>query len=244
MQCRRPRLLPRDSQPHPPPLLVVRRSSKPPWATYSTSWASPAVGSSSWTPSSRAVINLSVPAEEPGAPRQAEQPAACGRAGFWGVSGSGRMPCVPCVLPRPGTLCSMLVCVGAAVVCQCLCVSSDGVFAVPVVRDRTRAGAAVQFCAWSPWQGSRPMSWWGGSRALWARWVTWGGRRPHRVATVCHPCLCPYGVREKVLRYACPEVRVNVSAWYEYFWVVFSQPLGNSLGGGALCVARFTRIGF
>ena len=38
------------------------------------------------------------------------------------MSGSGRMPCVPCVLPRPGTLCSMLVCVGAAVVCQCLCV--------------------------------------------------------------------------------------------------------------------------
>ena len=56
----------------------------------------------------------------------------------------GLMPCVPCVLPRPGTLCSMLVCVGAAVVCQCLCVSSDGVFAVPVVCDRKRADAAVR----------------------------------------------------------------------------------------------------
>ena len=126
------------------PLLVVRRSSKPPWPTYSTSWATPAVGSSSWTPSARAVTNLSVPIEELGASRQAEQPAACRRAGILRVSGSGRMPCVPCVLPRPGTLCSMLACVSAGVVCHCLCVSSDGVFAVPVVCDRKRADAAVR----------------------------------------------------------------------------------------------------
>ena len=148
--------------------------------------------SSSWTPSARAVINLSVPAEELGAPRQAEQPAACGWAGFLGLSGSGRMPCVPCVLPRSGTLCSMLVCVGAAVVCHCLCVSSDGVFAVPVVCDRTRAGAAVRCCAWSLRQRSRPMSWWGGSRALWARGVTWSGRIASRVrltrALSCERC--------------------------------------------------------
>ena len=156
-----------------------------------------------------------------------------------GLSGSGLMPRMPFLLPRPATHCSVPVGVGAAVVCQCLCVSSDGVFAVPVVRDRTRAGAAVQFCAWSPWQGSRPMSWWGGSRALWARGVTWGGRIASRLCAT--RVRCPYGVRENVLRYACPEVRVNVSAWYEYFWVVFSQPLGNSLGVGALCVARFMR---
>ena len=144
MAGRRPRLLPRAGMPHPPPLLVVRRSSKPPWPTYSTSWATPAVGSSSWTPSARAVTNLSVPIEELGASRQAEQPAACRRAGILRVSGSGRMPCVPCVLPRPGTLCSMLACVSAGVVCHCLCVSSDGVFAVPVVCDRKRADAAVR----------------------------------------------------------------------------------------------------
>ena len=137
--------------------------------------------SSSWTPSSRAVINLSVPAEELGAPRQAEQPAACGWAGFLGLSGSGRMPCVPCVLPRSGTLCSMLVCVGAAVVCQCLWVSPDGVFAVPVVRDRTRAGAAVQGCAWSPRRASRPRSCCGRPRAPWACGMTWGGRIASRL---------------------------------------------------------------
>ena len=116
-----------------------------------------------------------------GAPWQPDRAAACGRAGIWGVSGSGLMSCMPCVLPRPGTRCIMLVCVGADVVCLCLWVSSDGVFAVPVVCDRTRAGAAVQFCAWSPWQRSRPMSWWGGSRALWARGVTWGGRIASRL---------------------------------------------------------------
>ena len=54
------------------------------------------------------------------------------------MSGSGLMPCVPCVLPCPGTHCNKLVCVGAAVACQCLCVSSDGVFAVPVGCDRKR----------------------------------------------------------------------------------------------------------
>ena len=147
------------------------------------------------------------------------------------------VPCVPCVLPRPGTLCTMLVCVGAAVVCQCLCVSSDGVFAVPVVCDRTRAGAAVQGCAWSPWQGSRPMSWWGGSRALWARGVTWGGRIASR--------LCATRVRvrtssrEKNRGYAWSVVRVKVSEWYKCYWVVFSHPLGDSLRVGTLWVARF-----
>ena len=78
--------------------------------------------SSSWTPSARAVTNLSVPAEELGAPRQAEQPAACGWAGFLGLSGSGRMPCVPCVLPRSRTLCSMLVCrCGRRLPLHCVC---------------------------------------------------------------------------------------------------------------------------
>ena len=173
-----------------------------------TSWATPAVGSSSWTPSSRAVTILSVPAEKPRAPRQADQPAACGRAGTFGLSGSGLMPCVPCVLPRPASRCSMLVRVSAGVVCHCLCVSSDGVFAVPVVRDRTRAGAAVQFCAWSPRQGSCPMSWWGGSRALWARGMTWGGRIASR--------LCATRVRvravsrEKNRGHAWSVVRVKV----------------------------------
>jgi hypothetical protein len=216
--CGRPALLPRDGQPHPPPLFVVRRSSKPPWATYSTSWASPAVGSSSSSPSSRAVTILSALAGEPRAPRQADQPAACGRAGIFGLSGSWLMPRVPCVLPRPASRCSMLVRVSAGVVCHCLCVSSDDVFAVPVVCDRTRAGAAVQGCAWSPWQGSRPMSWWGGSRALWACGMTWGGRIASRLCA--NRVRAPCGVREKVLRYACPEVRVNVSGWYECFRVV------------------------
>ena len=98
-----------------------------------------------------------------------------------GVSGSGLMPCVLCVLPCPGTHCDKLVCVGADVVCQCLCVSSDGVFAVPVVCDWKRADAAVRCCAWSPWQGSRPMSWWGGSRAQLARGMAWSGRIASRV---------------------------------------------------------------
>ena len=128
------------------------------------------------------MINLSVPAaEELGAPRQAEQPAACGRAGIVGVSGSGLVPCVLCVLPCPGTHCDKLVCVGADVVCQCLCVSSDGVFAVPVVCDWKRADAAVRCCAWSPWQVSRPTSWWGGSRAQLARGMAWSGRIASRV---------------------------------------------------------------
>ena len=178
---RRPLLLPRDGKPHPPPLFVVRRSSKPPWATYSTSWATTSVGDPSSPPSSRALTNLFGLAGEPGAPRQPDRAAACGRAGIWGVSGSGLMSCMPCVLPRPGTRCIMLVCVGADVVCLCLWVSSDGVFAVPVVCDRTRAGAAVQGCAWSPWQGSRPMSWWGGSRAQLARGMAWSGRIASRV---------------------------------------------------------------
>ena len=178
---RRPLLLPRDGKPHPPPLFVVRRSSKPPWATYSTSWATTSVGDPSSPPSSRALTNLFGLAGEPGAPRQPDRAAACRRAGIWGVSGSGLMSCMPCVLPRPGTRCIMLVCVGADVVCLCLWVSSDGVFAVPVVCDRTRAGAAVQGCAWSPWQGSRPMSWWGGSRAQLARGMAWSGRIASRV---------------------------------------------------------------
>ena len=53
-----------DGQPDWPLLIVDRITSKPPWATYSTSWASTAVGSSSSTSSARAVTNLSVPAEE------------------------------------------------------------------------------------------------------------------------------------------------------------------------------------
>ena len=156
-----------------------------------------------------------------------------------GLSGSDLMPCVPCVLPQPGTLCSMLAHVGVDVVCLCSWVLVGRYVSVPVVCNRTRAGAAVQFCAWSPWQGSRPMSWWGGSRALWARGVLWGGRIASR--------LCPnrvrvrYGVREKVLRCRIRELRANVSAWYKYFRVVFSHSLGNSPRVGALCVARFMR---
>ena len=201
-------------------MLVVRRSSKPPWLTYSTSWATPAVGSSSWTPSARVVTNLFVLVEELGASRQAEQPAACRRAGILRVSGSGRMPCVPCVLSRPGTLCSMLACVSAGVVCHCLCVSSDGVFAVPVVCDRKRAGAAMRCCAWSPRHCSHPRSWWGGSCAQWARGVTWGGRIASR--------LCATRVRvrtasrEKNRGHVCPKVRVNVSGWYECFRIVLN----------------------
>ena len=174
-------LLTRDGQPDPPPQSVDRIMSEQPWPTYSTSWASTSVGDPSSPPSSRALTNLFGLAGEPGAPRQPDRAAACGRAGIWGVSGSGLMSCMPCVLPRPGTRCIMLVCVGADVVCGCLWVSSDGVFAVPVVCDRTRAGAAVQGCAWSPWQGSRPMSWWGGSRAQLARGMAWSGRIASRV---------------------------------------------------------------
>ena len=158
------------------------------------------------------------------------------------MSGSGLMPRVPCVLPRPGTHCSMLLCVDVAIVCQCSCVSSDGMFAVPVVCDRTRAAAAVQGCAWSPRQASRPRSCCGRSRAPWVCGMTWGGRIASR--------LCPNRVRvrtasrEKVLRYACHEVRVKVSAWYKYFRVVFSHPFGNSPRVGALCIAQFHEIDF
>ena len=155
--------------------------SEQPWPTYSTSWASTSVGDPSSPPSSRALTNLFGLAGEPGAPRQPDRAAACGRAGIWGVSGSDLMPCVPYVLPRLGTLCSMLAHVGVDVVCLCSWVLVGRYVSVPVVCNRTRAGAAVQFCAWSPWQGSRPMSWWGGSYALWARGVTWGGRIASRL---------------------------------------------------------------
>ena len=154
-----------------------------------------------------------------------------------GVSGSGLMPCVLCVLPCPGTHCDKLVCVGADVVCQCLCVSSDGVFAVPVVCDWKRADAAVRCCAWSPWQVSRPMSWWGGSRALWACGVTWGGRIASRV------CATRVRVRtsshEKNRGHAWSEIRVHVPAWHECFRDVLIHPSGDSLRVGALWVARF-----
>ena len=66
-----------------------------------------------------------MPAEELGAPRQADLPAACGIAGILGLSGSGLMPCVPCVLPRPGTLAS------------CLHVSAQASFASAYVCRRT-----------------------------------------------------------------------------------------------------------
>ena len=181
-----------------------------------------------------------MPAEELGAPRQAEQPAACGWAGFLGLSGSGRMPCVPCVLPRSGTLCSMLVRVCAAVVCHCLCVSSDGVFAVPVVRDRTRAGAAVRCCAWSLRQRSRPRSWWGWGRALWAPGMTWGGRIASRLCAT--RVRVRMSSREKNRGYHIREARVKVSEWYKCYWVVFSHPLGDSLRVGTLWDARYDQI--
>ena len=114
--------LPRDGQPDQPPLVVDRNASQQPWPTYSTSWASPTVGSSSSSPSSRAVTYLFAPAGEPGAPRQAEQPAACGRAGIVGVSGSGLMPCVLCVLPCPGThWTSLCVSVRTSFASACVC---------------------------------------------------------------------------------------------------------------------------
>ena len=73
----------------------------------------------------------------------------------------------------------------------------------------------------------------------------WDGvERPHCVASVSQPCLCPYGVREKVLRCRIRELRVNVSAWYKYFRVVFSHPFGNSPRVGALCIAQFHEIDF
>ena len=187
-------LLPRDGQPHPAPLLVDDITSKPPWPTYSTSWATTSVGSSSSTPSARAVINLSVPAEELGAPRQAEQPAACGRAEIRGVSGSGLMSCMHCVVPRPGTFCSMPVCGCVAIVCQCFVVLVGRCVPVPLVRRPDPDAAAVQCCGLSQRQASRPMSWWGGSCALWACGMTWGGRIASR--------LCPTRVR---VRTACRE---------------------------------------
>ena len=71
----------------------------------------------------------------------------------------------------------------------------------------------------------------------------WDGvERPHCVASVSQPCLCPYGVREKVLRCRIRELRANVSAWYKYFRVVFSHPLGNSLRVGTLWVARYDQM--
>ena len=45
-----------------------------------------------------------------------------------GLSGTGLMPCVHCVLPRPGTHCILLARVSADLVWHCLCVSSDGVY--------------------------------------------------------------------------------------------------------------------
>ena len=67
----------------------------------------------------------------------------------------------------------------------------------------------------------------------------WGDvGRPYCVATVCHPCSCPYGVREKVLRYAWSVVRVKLSGWYECFGVVLIHPSGDSLRVGALHLAR------
>ena len=98
-----------------------------------------------------------------------------------GLSGSDLMPCVPCVLPQPGTLCSMLAHVGVDVVCLCSWVLVGRYVSVPVVCSRTRAGAAMRCCAWSPRHCSRPRSWWGGSRAQWARGVTWGGRIASRL---------------------------------------------------------------
>ena len=180
-------LLPRDGQPHPAPLLVDDITSKPPWPTYSTSWATTSVGSSSSTPSARAVINLSVPAEELGAPRWARLPAACGRPGYLGLSGSGLMPRVPCVLRRPGTHCIVPVYVCAAVVCMRFWVLTGRRVSVPLVCDQDGAGAAVRCCGWSPRQGSRPRSCWGRPRAPWACGVTWDGRIASR--------LCPNRVR-------------------------------------------------
>ena len=63
--------------------------------------------------------------------------------------------------------------------------------------------------------------------------------RPYRVVTVSQPCLCPHGVREKVLRYAWSVVRVKVSAWYKCYWVVLARALGDSLRVGAPWVARY-----
>ena len=164
------------------------------------------------------------------------------RSGKLGLSGSGLMFGVPCVLPRTGTVCTMLVCVSAALVCQYFVVLVGRCVPVPVVRDRKRTGAALRCCAWSPRHRSRPRSWGGGSCAQLARGVTWSGRIASR--------LCATRVRvhtssrEKVLRYACPELRVKVSEWYKCYWVVLFYPFADSLGVGALCIAQFHEIDF
>ena len=234
------RLLARDGQPQPAPLLGDYITSKPPWATYSTSWATTSVGDPSSPPSSRALTNLFGLAGEPGAPRQPDRAAACGRAGFGGLSGSGLMPCLPCVLPRPGTFCRMPVCGCVAIVCQYFVVLVGRCVRVPLVRRPDPDAAAVQCCGWSQWQASRPMSWWGGSCALWACGMTWGGRIASR--------LCPTRVRvrtssrEKNRGYAWSVVRVKVPECYKCHLVVSSYPLGDSLRVGTLWVAHYDQM--
>ena len=214
--------------------------SEQPWPTYSTSWATTSVGDPSSPPSSRALTNLFGLAGEPGAPRQPDRAAACGRAGFGGLSGSGLMPCLHCVVPRPGTFCRMPVCGCVAIVCQYFVVLVGRCVPVPLVRRPDPDAAAVQCCGWSQWQASRPMSWWGGSCALWACGMTWGGRIASR--------LCPTRVRvrtacrEKNRDYHIREARVKVSEWYKCYWVVFSHPLGDSLRVGTLWVARYDQM--
>ena len=127
--------------------------------------------------------------------------------------------CVEARAQRPASRCSMLVRVSADLVCQCLWVSSDGVFAVPVEMrslDQCWRGCGAM-CMVST--AAKPCQVVLGP--VLCSLGVWGDvGRPHCVATVSQPCSCPYGVREKVLRCACPEVRKNVSGWYECFRVV------------------------
>ena len=157
-----------------------------------------------------------------------------------GASGSGLMPRVPCVLPRPGSRCSMLVCVCAVVVCQCFVVLSGRRVPVPLVRDPDRADAAVRYCAWSVRQCSWPRSWWGRQGAPWARGMTWGGRIASRLCAT--RVRVRMSSREKNRGYHIREARVKVSEWYKCYWVVFSHPLGDSLRVGTLWVARYDQM--
>ena len=157
-----------------------------------------------------------------------------------GLSGSGLMPRVPCVLRRPGTHCIVPVCVCAAVVCMRFWVLTGTacVCAFGVRSGRCWRGCAVLWMVSTAGKPSQVVL--GQAPCSLGVWGDVG--RPHRVATVSQPCSCPYGVREKVLSYAWSVVRVKLSGWYKYFRVVLIHPLGDSVRVGALRFARYGQV--
>ena len=176
--------------------------------------------------------SLLAAAEAPGAARQADPPAVACRPGFQRAGRSGLMPHSLCVMPRACTLCTMLCSVSACDFVQCLLVLAGWCATVLLVCVPSRVAAALRSHAWCPRQPSRPMSWWGGSRAPWARGMTWGGRIASRLCAT--RVRVRMSSREKNRGYHIREARVKVSEWYKCYWVVFSHPLGDSLRVGTL----------